>query len=117
MDKGTAEFPAVLYIPCDHYRVQAQSLYDIAEAFSLRGGHILCFDEIHKYTDWAKELKSIIDTFKSLRVIGTGSSAMEIKKASHDLTRRAIHLELYGLSFREFVALETGLVLESFRVL
>jgi predicted AAA+ superfamily ATPase len=114
LEKENNAFPTTLYVPCDHYLVQGQSLYDIAETFSLHGGQIICFDEIHKYDDWAKELKSILDTFKALRVIGTGSSAMEIKKASHDLTRRAIHLELFGLSFREFIALETGLVLESF---
>jgi len=112
--KENAAFPATLYVPCDHYLVQGQSLYDIAETFSLHGGRIICFDEIHKYADWAKELKSVLDTFKTLRVIGTGSSAMEIKKASHDLTRRAINLELFGLSFREFISLETGLILDSF---
>lgn len=113
LEKVNTAFPATLYIPCDHYSVQGQSLYDIAETFSLHGGQTICFDEIHKYTGWAKELKSILDTFKSLRVIGTGSSAMEIKKASHDLTRRAINLELFGLSFREFISLETGLMLDS----
>jgi uncharacterized protein len=113
-EKENAAFPATLYVPCDHYLIQDQSLYDIAETFSLHGGQIICFDEIHKYADWAKELKSILDTLKTLRVIGTGSSAMEIKKASHDLTRRAISLEMFGLSFREFIALETGLVLEPF---
>ncbi|MFC1766648.1 ATP-binding protein [Planctomycetota bacterium] len=113
LEKENVAFPTTLYVPCDHYLIQGQSLYDIAETFSLHGGQIICFDEIHKYTDWAKELKSILDTFKALRVIGTGSSAIEIKKASHDLTRRAINLELLGLSFREFIALETGIVLES----
>ena len=46
LEKENAAFPDTLYVPCDHYLVQGQSLYDIAETFSLHGGQIICFDEI-----------------------------------------------------------------------
>lgn len=98
-----------LYVPCDHYLLQGKSLYGIAEAFSLIGGEEICFDEVHHYADWSKELKSIIDTFPDIRLLVTGSSALEIEKSSHDLSRRAINRELFGLSFREFIALESDI--------
>jgi uncharacterized protein len=107
------DIPKGLYVPCDHYLLQGKSLYDIAEAFSLIGGEEICFDEVHHYADWSRELKSIIDTFPDIRLLVTGSSALEIEKSSHDLSRRAVNRELFGLSFREFIALETGVQLPS----
>lgn len=104
---------SVLYIPCDHILLGTHTLYDIAEHFSALGGKMIAFDEIHKYTDWAKELKSIYDTFPQLKVLASGSSALEIHKASHDLSRRAIELKLYGMSFREFINLRLDLRFES----
>lgn len=67
-----------LYVQADHFLVQNYSLYEIAETFVQYGGELLCFDEIHKYPNWSKELKSIYDTFPSLRIVATGSSALEI---------------------------------------
>lgn len=92
-----------LYIQADHFLVQNYSLYEIAETFVQYGGELLCFDEIHKYPAWSKELKSIYDTFSGLRIIATGSSALEILKGSHDLSRRAVIYTMRGMSFREFI--------------
>lgn len=103
-----------LYLPCDHYKVKNYSLYDIAEAFSLNGGQYLYFDEIHQYNNWSEELKSIYDTFPDLKIICSGSSLLEIKKASHDLSRRAVVYNLPGLSFREFIELSFSVKFESF---
>ena len=75
------------------------------------GGELVAFDEIHKYKNWSLELKSIYDTFPDLKVIASGSSALEIHKGSHDLTRRAITYTLYGLSFREHIELEHNITL------
>ncbi|MBI4041919.1 MAG: ATP-binding protein [Deltaproteobacteria bacterium] len=102
-----------LYIQADHVSMATQSLYNIAEEFALIGGEILCVDEIHKYKDWAKETKSIYDTLPRLKMIASGSSALEIIKASHDLSRRAIIYRLPGLSFREFSEISSGEKLES----
>jgi predicted AAA+ superfamily ATPase len=44
-----------------------------------------------------------------MHVVFTGSSMLEIYKSNADLSRRAIHYELNGLSFREFLLLENGL--------
>ncbi len=92
-----------LYIQADHFLVNRKSLYEIAEEFVMYGGELLCIDEIHKYTDWAMELKSIYDTFPTLKVIVSGSSVLQINKGSHDLSRRAVQYKMHGLSFREFL--------------
>jgi predicted AAA+ superfamily ATPase len=78
-----------LYIQADHFLVSRSSLYEIADEFYKLGGELICFDEIHKYSDWSMELKSIHDTFPNLKILASGSSALEITRGSHDLSRRA----------------------------
>jgi len=106
-----------LYISLDDISNDKQSIYEIAQAFELLGGELLCFDEIHKYDNWSQELKSIYDSFPTLKVIASGSSALEIHKGSHDLSRRAIVYTMVGMSFREFLELHHGYSFESFFVI
>jgi len=103
-----------LYISLDDINNAKESIYDIAQAFELQGGKLLCFDEIHKYENWSQGLKSIYDTFPTLKVVASGSSALEIHKGSHDLSRRAIVYTMVGMSFREFLELHYGYELEAF---
>ena len=99
-----------LYISADHFEVIKYSLYDIASAFEMRGGEVLVIDEIHKYPDFEIELKSIYDTF-DLKVIFSGSSALRLENAKVDLSRRAYLYRVNGMSFREFIAYESGITL------
>ena len=94
-----------LYISLDDINNATENIYDIAEAFELQGGKLLCFDEIHKYDNWSQALKSIYDSFPTLKVLASGSSALEIHKGSHDLSRRAILYSMVGMSFREYLEL------------
>ncbi len=102
-----------LYIQADHFLVGRHSLYEIAEQFYNLGGEMICFDEIHKYPNWSAELKSIYDTFPKLTIVASGSSALEIYRGSRDLSRRAVVLRMFGMSFREFIELELGIDLKS----
>ena len=102
-----------LYIQADHFLVGGHSLYEIAEQFYNLGGEMICFDEIHKYLNWSTELKSIYDTFPKLTIVASGSSALEIYKGSHDLSRRAVVYKMFGMSFREFIEIELGINLKS----
>ncbi len=97
--------PRILYVQADHFLVGSISLYEIAEQFHTFGGKWIVFDEIHKYPNWSKELKSIYDTFENLKIFASGSSALEIFKGSHDLTRRSSVFQMQGMSFREFLEL------------
>ncbi len=100
-------FEKKLYFSVDHFYVANTSLYEIAEEFSQRGGEVLAIDEIHKYQNFAQELKSIYDTF-DLKVIFSGSSALALENSKVDLSRRAVLYRIHGLSFREFLEYETG---------
>jgi uncharacterized protein len=102
-----------LYVPVDHFIVAGRSLYEIAEEFYNLGGQMICFDEIHKYAGWSSELKSIYDSLQKLAILASGSSAMEIQKGSHDLSRRAVVYKMAGLSFREYIDLTEGIKTES----
>lgn len=95
-----------LFISLDDIElIGSYTMQGIAKEFVLNGGKILCFDEIHKYPTWSAELKNIYDNY-DLKLIATGSSALHIHKGSHDLSRRAIVYEMFGMSFREFLELK-----------
>lgn len=93
----------MLYVPMDHFLVGTRTMFEIADQFEKHGGSLICFDEIHKYPDWSRELKSINDSLPSLQVIASGSSILEIRKGSHDLSRRAVVQTLRTMSFREWL--------------
>lgn len=104
----------ILYIQADHTLVNQTNLYDLTKKFYELGGKAIAYDEIHKYTDWSMELKSIYDTFPKLRIYASGSSALEIFKGSHDLSRRAIVYKMQGQSFREYIELTYSIKLKPY---
>jgi len=104
-----------LYFSVDHFHALNHSLYEIAEEFSKIGGEVLAIDEIHKYPNFAAELKSIYDTF-DIKVIFSGSSAIALENAKVDLSRRAVLYRVNGLSFREFLEFETGEKFQSYKL-
>ena len=97
-----------LYLPADHFVVAQKPLYEIATDFCNGGGELLCLDEAHKNPNWSRDLKSMIDTLPSLRVVASGSSMLQLQKGSHDLSRRVLINRLEGLSFREYLAIRHG---------
>ena len=92
-----------LYISADNVIVSSEGLFATAQEYFQFGGEALFIDEIHKYPNWAQELKNILDTFRNKQIVFTASSALELKKSKYDLSRRAVYYELKGLSFREFL--------------
>lgn len=104
-----------LFINLDDIQITAEyTMSQIAQKFALLGGKLLCFDEIHKYDHWSAELKNIYDQFPQLKLIATGSSALQIHRGSHDLSRRAIVYHMVGMSFREFLELHHGYQFDTF---
>ena len=102
-----------LYFSADSIITSAISLYKIAEQFSKSGGEVLAIDEIHKYKDFEKELKEIYD-FLDLKVIFSGSSALQLEQKKADLSRRAVIYRVKGLSFREFLELKLDRKFQSY---
>jgi predicted AAA+ superfamily ATPase len=101
-----------LYVSMDSIVAKPYSIFEIAEYHVNKGGTSLFIDEIHKYTDWSREIKTIHDLYPDLQVVFSGSSILQIYKSFADLSRRAVAYNMEGLSFREFLTLETGIVFD-----
>jgi predicted AAA+ superfamily ATPase len=97
-----------LYVSLDSIWFTNNTLVDLADDFVKKGGEFLFLDEVHRYDNWSQELKNIYDDYPMLKVVFTGSSLLEILNARADLSRRAITYTMQGLSFREYLSIETG---------
>jgi len=98
----------VIFVNLDDLYFSRNTLVDFVDAFVKRGGKHIFIDEVHKYRNWSQEVKNVYDYFPGLKIIITGSSALDIYKGQADLSRRAILYKMNGLSFREFIELKHG---------
>ncbi len=98
----------VLYVSLDNVALANLSLVGLADTFVKQGGKFLILDEVHRYKNWAVELKNCYDLYPELNIAFSGSSLLEILNARADLSRRAIVYHMQGLSFREYTAIECG---------
>ena len=103
--KSNLNLQQTLYVTAEDFYFAKNRLTHLADDFVKSGGKYLFIDEIHKYPDWSKELKLIYDYHQDLKVVFTGSSVLDIKKGSSDLSRRAVVYTMQGLSFREYLML------------
>ncbi|MGA2654521.1 MAG: AAA family ATPase [Gammaproteobacteria bacterium] len=101
-----------LYISADNIHVLTMGLFAIAQEYFKYGGEALFIDEVHKYPDWSREIKNIIDTYKNKKIIFSSSSVLALKRSKYDLSRRVVYYELYGLSFREYLAFAHDIILQ-----
>jgi len=105
-----------LYVTLDNLSNPYPTLILLAEAFVRQGGKQLIIDEIHKYPQWAAEIKNIYDLYPGLTVVFSGSSTLKLMDAGVDLSRRAVIYHLFGLSFREFLQIQSGKRFPCFRL-
>ena len=94
---------SVLYCSLDSVYFSTHTLLDLVETFIMNGGKRLFFDEVHKYSNWSREIKEIYDLYPDIKVVISGSSLLHILNADADLSRRCIKYTMNGLSFREFL--------------
>jgi predicted AAA+ superfamily ATPase len=94
-----------LYVTAEDFYFSKHQIIELAAEFVREGGKHLFIDEIHKYPDWSREIKLIYDYHPDLQVVFTGSSILDIKEGSADLSRRAVVYNMPGLSFREYLEL------------
>jgi len=97
-----------LYVSIDDLNFPFDNLIQLADEFSKIGGKFLFIDEIHRQPNWIIQLKNIYDFYPELKIVFTGSSILEIDNSKADLSRRAILYNMQGLSFREFIEIETN---------
>ncbi len=101
-----------LYVSADDIYFTNHTLVDLAEQFYHAGGQYLYIDEAHRYPNWSVEIKNIYDNFPLLHIVYTGSSILDLEKGGADLSRRKLQYTMYGLSFREYLALGHGIFVE-----
>ena len=101
-----------LYISLDDPYFFNRKLIDFVDEFVAKGGQHLFIDEVHKYPNWAVEIKKIYDYNPKLKVVFTGSSLLEILNSKADLSRRALSYKMHGLSFREFLEYKYNFVFD-----
>lgn len=95
-----------LYVSLDDIWIDVHALYDLVKYHVQHGGTSVFIDEVHYFKEWPRLVKSLYDSFKSLQIAYTGSSILQLKEGSGDLSRRQIEYFLPGLSFREYLKIE-----------
>ncbi len=106
-----ADIDEVLYMSLDDLWFSTHSLLDVVDWVYQHGLKRLYIDEVHRYPNWAQTIKHIYDNYPDLSIIYTGSSLLSIEYANADLARRQTVYTLHGLSFREFLELESGIAI------
>lgn len=89
-----------IYFSMDHARIIIYKLYDIGKTLIENGYSKLLIDEVHKYPDWERDLKSLYDEFKEASFVVSGSAPLAFNP-----DRRFKIIEANQLSLREFVHL------------
>lgn len=98
-----------VYLAADNIWLSLHDIMDAVDYFHSHGYTHLFIDEVHQLPEWSKVIKTITDTYPQLNVVFSGSSILKLSKGSADLSRRQAVYDLKGLSFREFLELESVL--------
>lgn len=109
--KNNFKVSEYLYFSADDIYIADTKLYDIADEFVRLGGKVMVIDEIHKYYNWAQEIKNIYDSFPELLIRFSGSAMLNIMYSKYDLSRRCVTAQMETLSFLEFLELDKKLEL------
>lgn len=96
----------VAYLSLDNIYFYSNTVFESVSDLYDEGVKLIVLDEVHKYGNWSLEIKNLYDSFPDLKLIITGSSALNLVTGSGDLSRRLSKYELYGMSFREFLEFE-----------
>ena len=96
-----------LYASLDNLWFAAHSLMDLVDWADRHGICRLYLDEVHRYEGWSQALKNIYDDYPDMSIVYTSSSLLVLDNATVDMSRRQTPYTLYGLSFREYLDLES----------
>lgn len=98
-----------LYVNLNNFYFAKRKIASFADEFYKTGGKTLILDQIHKYPDWAAELKICFDSFPELQVIFSASPVLRVLEENNELHDIAKVYHLEGLSFREFLNHQSNL--------
>jgi len=96
-----------IYTSLDNFYFTNNTLVDFVEKFTALGGKYLFLDEVHKYSGWSTEIKTVYDHYPNLKIVFSASSMLHVYKGQADLSRRVALYTLNNLSFREYLELIT----------
>ena len=105
-----------LYVSADNPLVLRAGLYSIGSMFFRYGGKEIIIDEVHKYPDWATEVKALHDSNPDRKIVVLGSSRLAVLTQKGDLSRRMMIYEMAPLSFREYLNLRYSVQLGKFSI-
>lgn len=98
-----------LYVNLNNFYFTKRKISSFADEFYKTGGKTLIFDQIHKYPDWASELKTCYDNFPELQIIFSASPVLRVLEENTELHDIAKIYHLEGLSFREYLNYKSNL--------
>ena len=101
-----------LYTSGDFLKTKSVEISDLTEISRAYDKNIIIVDEVLYLSDWQIKLKIEADTNQNILYIISGSSAMQLKKISQDLSRRLDIYRLNPLSFREYLTLKNKITIE-----
>lgn len=110
--KTIAKKYSALYTSGDFLKTKQIEISDLTEISKAHDKKIIIIDEILYLSDWQLKLKIEADSNQNILYIISGSSAMQLKKISQDLSRRLDSYMLTPLSFREYLVLKNNIHLE-----
>jgi len=104
-----------LAIHGEHLKLAGYTIKDLIPVmrYVLPEGYLF-IDEITKLRTWPEEIKILSDLYPKIKIILTGSSAVDLQNAKLVLARRAVFATLSPLSFSEFLRIKYGKQLLSF---
>lgn len=98
--------PSVLWLNCDEPETRALlGETNVAKLQLLIGGaKLVVIDEAQKVNDIGMTLKLIVDNFKEVQVVATGSSAFELhNRLNESMTGRKLEYRLFPISSAEMI--------------
>ena len=96
-----------LYASLDDLWFARHQVRDLVEYLYEHGYTHLFLDEVHHLgKDWSLVIKNVVDQFRNINIVYSGSSLLHLEKAGGDLSRRQATYLLHGMSFREYLELE-----------
>jgi len=95
-----------LYTSGEYLKTKGIDIENITEIAKAHDKKIIVIDEILYLSDWQTMLKIYADTYQKILFIVSGSSAMQLKTISADLSRRLDIYRLAPLSFKEYLKLK-----------
>ena len=91
-----------IYFSADSTPLKPFSIYEVVKELVKRGYKNIFIDDIHRKASWDSDIKTIYDEHE-VRIVFSGSSALDITRTASDLSRRVVLKELKPASFREYL--------------